>query len=207
MDKTPATIILGMTGSIGMGKSTTARLFKKIKVPIFDADACVHDLYQDLEVLDDIQQAFPQSVLEGKVVKHWLRENVFSDPEKINALEAILHPRVAQARDAFILYHQKRGTPLVVLDIPLLFEKRINTLCHYVLMVWAPEEVRRTRVLSRLHMNEKRLQEILKRFLPEEERKKRADFVLETSRGKSKTFRDLRNLLNPICLQLRKYNA
>ncbi|MCJ2125380.1 dephospho-CoA kinase [Methylobacterium sp. J-077] len=176
-------IILGLTGSIGMGKSATATMFSALGVPVHDADAAVHALYgPGGEAATAIGQTFP-GVLDpqGGVDRARLRAAVLGAADRMAALEAIVHPLVRAASTAFLARHAQ--APLVVLDIPLLYETAGETRCDAVAVVSAPPEVQRARVLARPGMTEDAFAAILAKQMPDAEKRARADFVIDTSRG------------------------
>ncbi|MCC1480964.1 dephospho-CoA kinase [Roseibaca sp. Y0-43] len=165
---------LGLTGSIGMGKSTTAQMFRDLGVPVWDADAAVHRLYQGAAVAP-VGALCPEAVQDGRIDRAALKDWIARDPSALAKLEAVVHPLVAADRAAFIA--QADG-PLVVLDIPLLFETGANV--DGVLVVTAPPDVQRARVLARPGMDAAQLERILARQMPDAEKRARADFVIET---------------------------
>ncbi|MCJ2059940.1 dephospho-CoA kinase [Methylobacterium sp. J-048] len=176
-------VILGLTGSIGMGKSATAKMFSALGVPVHDADAAVHALYgPGGEAASAIGAAFP-GVLDpqGGVDRTCLRAAVLGDPDRMAALEAIVHPLVRAASTAFLARHA--DAPLVVLDIPLLYETGGGRRCDAVVVVSAPPDVQRARVLARPGMTEDAFAAILAKQMPDAEKRARADFVIDTSRG------------------------
>ncbi|MHB2168312.1 dephospho-CoA kinase [Alsobacter sp. R-9] len=174
------TFVLGLTGSIGMGKSTTASLFRQAGVPVHDADATVHDLYAGAAA-PLVEAAFPGTTRDGVVDRAALSARVLGQPEAMAKLEAIVHPLVAAARDAFLVRHE--GAPLVVLDIPLLFETGGEGLCDAVAVVSAPAPVQRERVLSRPGMTPERFEAILARQVPDSQKRARAHLVIDSGRG------------------------
>ena len=172
-------LILGLTGSIGMGKSTVAEMFAAEGVPVFDADAEVRKMQgPDGELLDAIEARFPGSTGPDGVKREVLGAQVFSDPDALAALEAIVHPMVAQKRGAFLLEHA--GAPMVLFDIPLLFEKGGNEAVDKVIVVSASAEVQRRRVLARAGMTPEKFAHILELQVPDAEKRTRADFVIDT---------------------------
>jgi len=176
-------VILGLTGSIGMGKSATAKMFSALGVPVHDADAAVHALYgPGGEAASAIGTAFP-GVLDpqGGVDRARLRAAVLGDSGRMATLEAIVHPLVRAASTAFLARHA--DAPLVVLDIPLLYETGGESRCDAVAVVSAPPEVQRVRVLARLGMTADAFAAILAKQMPDAEKRARADFVIDTSRG------------------------
>ena len=174
--------ILGLTGSVGMGKSATAKMFAEEGVPVHDADAAVHALYEG-EAVQPIEAAFPGTTAGGKVDRMKLGERVIGQPEEMRRLEAIVHPLVAAARDAFLAAAERSGAPVAVLDIPLLYETGGDTLCDAVVVVSAPPEMQRERVLARPGMTEAKFTAILAKQTPDAEKRARADFVVDTSQG------------------------
>jgi dephospho-CoA kinase len=174
--------ILGLTGSIGMGKSTAARFFAEAGVPVHDADAAVHRLYAG-EAVGPIEQAFPGTVRDGKVDRVKLAAQVLDDPAALKRLEAIVHPLVRAQETRFLADAAARGATVVVLDIPLLFEVGAEDRVDAVVVVSAPEEMQRERVLTRADMSEGKLDAILAKQTPDEEKRRRAHFVVDSSRG------------------------
>lgn len=175
-------IRLALTGSIGMGKSTTARMFADAGVPVHDSDAAVHALYAG-RAAPLIEAAFPGTVRKGVVDRALLGERVLSDPDELKRLEAIVHPLVAEEERAFIERARADGAPLVVLDIPLLFEIEALDRVDKVLVVTAPKDVQRERVLSRPGMTEARFEAIRAKQVPDKVKRARADFIIDTSLG------------------------
>jgi len=175
-------IVLGLTGSIGMGKSTTACFFAEEGVPVLDADAVVHDLYEG-EAVAPIEAAFPGTTVGGKVDRHKLGERVIGDEDAMRRLEAIVHPLVRKVEARFLAAAEKSGAEVAVLDIPLLFETGGEARCDAVVVVSAPPEVARERVLERPGMTPQKLDAILRKQLPDAEKRARADFVVDTSQG------------------------
>lgn len=179
-------IVLGLTGSIGMGKSTVAAMFAESGVPVFDADAEVHRLQgPDGAAVTAIEAEFPDTTSDLGVNRTLLREAVMADPTAFARLEAIIHPAVAEARQAFLESH--RAAPLVVLDVPLLFEAGGWKHVDKIAVVSAPAEVQRERVLARPGMTVERFEAILARQLPDLEKRARADFVIPTGGALTET--------------------
>ena len=171
--------ILGLTGSIGMGKSTVAQMFREAGVPVFDADAEVHKLQGPSgPLLTAIEDAFPGTTGAGGVDRPKLGSLVFGDPAALARLEAIVHPAVAKVRELFLLEHA--GVPLVVFDIPLLFEKGGANLVNAVAVVSAPADVQRARVLARPGMTAEKFAHVLGLQVPDAEKRARADYVIDT---------------------------
>lgn len=175
-------IRLGLTGSIGMGKSTTARMFAEAGVPVHDSDAAVHALYAG-RAAPLIEAAFPGTVRDGVVDRALLGERVLGDAAELKRLEAIVHPLVAEQERAFIARAKTDGAPLVVLDIPLLFEIDALDRVDKVLVVTAPQKVQRERVLARPGMTEERFEAIRAKQVPDRVKRARADFIVDTSLG------------------------
>jgi dephospho-CoA kinase len=178
--------ILGLTGSIGMGKSTVAGMFEARGVPVFDADAEVRRMQGPGGcLLEEIENAFPGTTGLAGVDRARLGAAVFGDSAALARLEAIVHPAVRAAREAFLLEHE--AAPLVVFDIPLLFEKGGSDEVDAVLVVTAPPEVQRARVLARLGMTDERYEQILALQLPDAEKRKRADYLIDTGASLAET--------------------
>jgi dephospho-CoA kinase len=187
-------IKIALTGSIGMGKSTAAAMFERAGVPVFDADAVVRDLQgPGGALLDRIGQRFPGTVHNGVLDRDRLAEMVLEDPQQLAALEAIVHPAVYEARLAFI--DRYRDAPALLFDIPLLFETGGQAEFDKVVVVSAPADVQRARVLGRSGMTIEKLNSILARQMPDEEKKARADFVIDTSGDLSTTEARVRDIL------------
>ena len=185
--------ILGLTGSVGMGKSTTAKFFAEEGVPVHDADAAVHRLYEG-EAVAPIEAAFPGTTANGKVDRDKLAASVVGKVESLKRLEAIVHPLVRAAEQKFLADAQAGGAKVALLDIPLLYETGGESRCDAVVVVTAPEHVQRARVLAR-GTSEERLAGILARQLPDAEKRRRADFVVDTSVGFEGTRAQVRDIL------------
>jgi len=175
-------LILGLTGSIGMGKSTTAKLFAEAGVPVYDADAAVHQLYQG-EAAPLIEAAFPGTTAGGKVDRAKLSERVVHDPAAIRQLESIVHPMLGASRQKFFEDAEAAGAPVAVVDVPLLFETGGEKRVDAVVVVSTSPELQRERVLARGTMDEAKLDAIIAKQMPDAEKRKRADFVVDTSHG------------------------
>ncbi len=175
-------IVLGLTGSLGMGKTTTAKMFADEGVPVFDADAIVHRLYEG-EAVPLIEAAFPGTTADGRVDRTRLSARVIGMTEALKKLEAIVHPLVRDAREKFLAEAEEKGAPVAVLDIPLLFETRGHGLISKIVVVSAPADVQRDRVLARPEMTEEKFEAMLERQVPDSEKRRRADFVIDTSHG------------------------
>jgi dephospho-CoA kinase len=175
-------IILGLTGSIGMGKSTTAKLFVEAGVPVYDADATVHRLYEG-EAAPAIEAAFPGTTVGGKVDRTRLSAQVVHDPAAMRRLEQIVHPMLGASRQKFLEDAERSGAPVAVVDVPLLFETGGEKRVDAVVVVTTTPEIQRERILARDNMTADKLDAILTRQLPDTEKRKRADFVVDTSHG------------------------
>ena len=187
-------IKLGLTGSIGMGKSTVATMFADEGVPVFDADAAVHRLQgPEGALVDEIEARFPGTTGEEGVNRGALAERVLAEPEALRRLEELVHPAVAREREAFLSAHA--AAPLVVLDIPLLFEAGGWSKVDRIAVVSAPAEVQRTRVLARPGMSVEKLERILARQMPDEEKRARADFVIPTGCSLDETRDSVRRIV------------
>ena len=174
--------ILGLTGSIGMGKTATAAMFADEGVPVHDADAVVHRLY-DGEATPLIEVAFPGTTSGGKVDRGKLGERVLGDKEAIARLEQIVHPLVTRARERFVADAERSGAKVAVLDVPLLFETGGDKRCDAVVVVSAPADTQRARAFERPGMSEDKFSAILAKQMPDSEKRARADFVVDTSQG------------------------
>ena len=174
--------VLGLTGSLGMGKSTTARFFAEEGIPLHDADAEVHRLY-DGEAMPLIEAAFPGTTTGSKVDRDKLAKEVLGNAAAIKKLENIIHPLVGRAEARFLDEAARKGAAVVVLDIPLLFETGAERRCDAVIVVSAPAEVQRIRVFERPGMTDEKFEAILVKQMPDAEKRARADFVVDTSKG------------------------
>jgi dephospho-CoA kinase len=188
-------IILGLTGSIGMGKSTTAKLFAEAGVPVYDADATVHMLYEG-DAVPVIEAAFPGTTADGKVDRARLSARVVHDPAAIKQLEQIVHPMLGASRQKFLHEAEQSGAPVAVVDVPLLFETGGEKRVDAVVVVTTTPEIQRQRVLARDNMTGEMLDAILARQLPDAEKRKRADFVVDTSHGLDPVRARIRDILS-----------
>ena len=187
-------LILGLTGSIGMGKSTTAKLFAEAGVPVYDADAAVHKIYEG-EAAPAVEAAFPGTTVDGKVDRTKLSAKVVHDPAAIKQLEQIVHPMLGASRQKFLAEAEQSGVPVVVMDIPLLFETGGEKRVDAVVVVTTAPENQRERILARGTMTSEALDAILARQLPDPEPRKRADFVVDTSHGLDPVRAAIRDIL------------
>ncbi len=189
--------MLCVTGSLGMGKSTAARFFAEAGVPVHDSDAAVHALYEG-EAVAAIEQAFPGSTACGKVDRAKLSALVLDDRAALARLEAIVHPMVSASTDRFVAEAHAAGAPIVVLDIPLLFEADLQCRCDAVVVVSAPPEIQRRRALERLGMTEEKFAAILGKQIPDSEKRRRADFVVDSSGSFDHARRQVRDILRSV---------
>ena len=190
-------LILGLTGSIGMGKSTTAKLFVEAGVPVYDADATVHMIYEG-EAAPAIEAAFPGTTVNGRVDRARLSERVMHDPAAIRRLEQIVHPMLRSHHQKFLEEAEKSGAPVAVMDVPLLYETGGETRVDAVVVVTTSPEVQRERILARENMTGEKLDAILARQLPDAEKRKRADFVVDTSHGLDPVRSRIRDILDQV---------
>src|ERR1700722_16054895 len=187
-------ILLGLTGSIGMGKSTTAKLFAEAGVPVYDADAPIHRLYE-VEAVPAIEAAFPGTTVNGKVDRHRLSVQVVHDPAAIKRLEGIVHPMLGASRQRFLRDAEQSGAPVAVVDVPLLYETGGEKRVDAVVVVTTTPEIQRDRILARENMTGEKLDALLARQLPDAEKRKRADFVVDTSHGLDPVRARIRDIL------------
>lgn len=188
------TFLLGLTGSIGMGKSTTSEMFRAEGIPVYDADQAVHRLYAGAAA-PEIEAAFPGVVSEGVVDRTKLSTAVLGRPEALARLEAIIHPLVRAEEQAFLARCRKEGAAVAVLDIPLLFETGGESRCDAVVVVTAPAQVQRARVLGRPGVTEDKLEAILARQMPDAQKRRHAHFLVDTSRGLLAARRQVHSIL------------
>ncbi len=186
--------VLGLTGSLGMGKSATAKMFADEGVPVHDADAAVHRLYEG-EAVPLIEAAFPGTTADGRVNRDELARRVLGDTAAIRRLETIVHPLVAEARERFLANAEREGAAVAVLDIPLLFETGGEKRCDAVVVVSAPADVQRARSFERPGMTEQKFAAIIAKQLPDEEKRARADFIVDTSKGFDAARAQVRDIL------------
>jgi len=193
-------IVLGLTGSIGMGKSAAAATLRHLGVPVFDADAVVHRLLAPGgSAVREVEAAFPGTLdTPGGIDRQRLGQRVFNDPQARLRLEGILHPLVRDAERRFVAQARTRRAPLVVLDIPLLFETGGRARCDYALVVSAPPRLQRERVMRRPGMTESRFAGILRAQMSDSEKRRRADFVVPTALGRNLAYRRLQRIVRQL---------
>lgn len=191
------TFVLGLTGSIGMGKSATAAMFRAQDVPVHDADEAVHRLYRG-DAAPLVEKAFPGVVVDRVVDRTRLRERVIGSPEALRRLEAIVHPLVRREEERFLARCAADGRPLAVLDVPLLFETGEEGRCDAVLVVSAPADVQRQRVLARPGMTEGTFRAILAKQMPDAEKRSRAHFIVDTAHGFAAAERQVRDIVQAL---------
>jgi dephospho-CoA kinase len=188
---------VGLTGSIGMGKSTTAQMFRDEGIAVLDSDQIVHDLYRGAAVAP-IAAAFPDVVVDGVVDRSALGAHVLSDLAAMEKLEAIVHPLVWAARDAFIQQRQAQGDWIVVYDVPLLFETGADKSVDAIVVVTAPPELQKQRVLMRPGMTQEKFEAIVGKQTPDTEKRARADFIVETGEGLDAARAQVRHILKTL---------
>jgi dephospho-CoA kinase len=192
-------LLIGLTGSIGMGKTETAGMFAQLGIPVYDADAAVHRLYAPGgEAVAAIARVFPECVDGGRVDRACLSAKLRTDSAALARLEEIVHPLVAREQEAFIARASAEGTTLVVLDIPLLFETGADRRVDAVVVVTAPHDIQRARVLARPGMSEELFEQILSRQLPDVDKREQAHFVVETDKGISHAFRQVKQIVSEL---------
>ncbi|MAI12783.1 MAG: dephospho-CoA kinase [Rhodospirillaceae bacterium] len=192
-------IVLGITGSIAMGKSTASTMLSHLNNPIHDADKTVHELMSvNGKAYNEIAKSFPETIQVDGVDRTKLGHEVFGNPEKLKQLENILHPLVREARKRFFEQQNRYKKRLVILDVPLLYETGGDKDCDKVLVVSAPYFIQKQRALARHGMTQTKFQDILKRQLPDHEKRRRADFIVPTGLGKAHTYRALQRLIRDL---------
>ncbi len=189
--------VLCLTGSLGMGKSRTAQFFAELGVPVHDSDAVVHALYAG-DAVSVIERAFPGTTAEGKVDRNKLAKRVVGDDAALARLEAIVHPLVAAARDRFLAEAEAAGAPVVVLDVPLLFETAGQRGCDAVVVVSAPAGIQRQRAFERPGMTEEKFNALLAKQMPDAEKRRRADFIVDSSQSFDHARAQVRDILQAI---------
>jgi dephospho-CoA kinase len=189
-------LLVGLTGSIGMGKTETARQFARLGIPVHDADTAVHRLYEPGGgAVAAIAQAFPECVRDGRVDRAGLSARLRKEPSALSRLESIVHPFVAAEQRVFIAVATAAGADMVVLDVPLLFETGSERDMDAIVVVSAPEAIQRARVLARPGMNEEALDHILARQVPDVDKRARAHFVVETGKGLDHAFEQIKSIV------------
>ncbi|MFZ3352408.1 MAG: dephospho-CoA kinase [Xanthobacteraceae bacterium] len=189
--------VLCLTGSLGMGKTTAARYFAEAGVPVHDSDAVVHALYEG-KAVSAIEQAFPGSTSGGKVDRAKLAAMVLNDRAALARLEAIVHPLVSESTDEFLADAKAKGVSVVVLDVPLLFETDTHRRCDATVVVSAPAQIQRQRVLERPGMTEEKFSAILSKQLPDAEKRRRADFIVDSSKDYDHARAQVRDILRAV---------
>ncbi len=195
--------VLCLTGSLGMGKSTAARFFSEAGVPVHDSDAAVHVLYEG-EVASEIERAFPGSTSGGKVDRAKLAAMVLNDSAALARLEAIVHPLVTASREKFLAEAQACGAEVVVFDVPLLFETGLERHCDAVVVVSAPPDVQRQRALGRPGMTEEKFAAINAKQVPDAVKRRRADFIVDSSRDFDHARAQVRDILRAVAKMKRR---
>jgi dephospho-CoA kinase len=189
-------IVIGLTGSIGMGKSTAAKMFRRLGVPVEDSDAAVHALFaKGGAAVEPVGAAFPGVVKDGAVDRAALGKLVYGDPAALKTLESIVHPLVGRSRDAFLARMRARREPVVVLDIPLLFEAGLDRLCDATVVVSAPGFLQEARVMARPGMTRERFTRIRAQQMSDAEKRRRADFVVSSGLGRAHTLNRLSRIV------------
>lgn len=192
-------IVVGLTGSIGMGKSNAAQVLRRLGVPVHDADAAVHRLMAPGgRAVHKVAEQFPQALSGNRIDRKILGDLVFGDTPALRRLEGILHPLVRQSSRAFVAAAARRRLPVVVLDIPLLYESRGEKSVDLVIVVSAPRTIQRQRVLARPGMTEEKFRAILARQVPDVEKRRRADYVVLTGGHRGETYRQLRRIVDEL---------
>ena len=189
-------IILGLTGSIGMGKTTTAGFFEEAGVPVYNADRAVHELYESKPVIENLSRIFPDCLTDGRIDRSKLSKTIVKDPSKLVLLERFIHPLVRKKEKDFVKMHRDRGDRLVVLDIPLLFEKGPEGRVDKIAVVSAPTEIQRQRVLARSGWDNEKLDRILSRQISDEEKRRRADFIIDTGNSLDDARQQVKHLIS-----------
>lgn len=194
---------IGLTGSIGMGKSTTAQLFRDEGIAVFDSDAIVHELYQGAAV-EPIAKSFPQVVENGVINRAKLADVVLKNPQALKKVEEIVHPLVWSERDKFFKTYQEKGAHIVVYDIPLLFEKGVDSSVDIIVVASATSEAQKTRVLARPGMTVEKFEVLKSKQMSDVEKRARADFIVDTSFGLESARQQVRDILDKLTQSLSK---
>lgn len=201
-------MLVGLTGSIGMGKTETAKMFARLGIPVYDADAAVHALYEvGGAAVPEIAKIFPASVKHGRVDRNVLAQFVTGDKAALDTLERIVHPLVAREQQTFLDAAQKAGAEMVVLDIPLLFEKGGHARVGAIVVVSAPPHIQRERVLARPGMTAQKLDHILDRQMPDAEKRAKAHFVVETDKGLDHAFEQVKSIVAELHKRRAEHNG
>lgn len=197
--------VIGLTGSVGMGKTTTARMFAERGVPVHDSDAAVHLLYSGA-LVPEIEAAFPGTTADGRVDRSKLAAKVLGNPDALKRLEAIVHPQVREAERRFLASATADGATAVVLDIPLLFETGGETRVDAVVVVTAPAEMQHGRVLERPGMTLEKFEAILAKQMPDAEKRRRADFIVDTGQGLDHARKQVDEILRAVATMPQRRN-
>jgi dephospho-CoA kinase len=198
-------IVLGLTGSIAMGKSTAAAMFRRLGVPVYDADRAVHRLLgKGGAAVTPVATTFPGVVVDGTIDRRLLGERVFGNAAALRELERILHPLVLRERQRFLRAARLQGRRLVVLDIPLLFETGGERACDAVAVVSAPASLQQARLLQRPGMSPERIAGVMRRQMPDKEKRRRADFIIPTGLGKASTYATIRGIVSTLLGERRR---
>ncbi|MCM2476678.1 dephospho-CoA kinase [Rhizobium sp. CG5] len=187
-------IVVGLTGSIGMGKSTTAAMFAEQGIAVHDSDRTVHELYQD-EAVEPMSQAFPEAVIGGVVDRSILSQTLAKNPANFETLELIVHPLVRARQQRFLAEQERLGADIVVLDIPLLFETGAQDRVDRIVVVSCEPDIQRTRVLQRAGMTEEKFNMILSRQVADADKRHMADFVIDTGQGMEAARRQVADII------------
>ena len=192
-------IVIGLTGSIGMGKTTTSKMFEEAGCPVFDADKTVHDLYdKGGEAVPLIRSVFPDAVTDGAINRKALGAHMRADPLNLTVLESFIHPMVAKARQRFFDTAQKNKADIVIMDVPLLFETGGDAYVDKIVVVTAPYATQEKRVLARPGMSVEMFQTLLKRQTPDAEKRKRADYLIFTNKGLEAARKQVQDILKEL---------
>jgi len=192
-------IIIGLTGSIAMGKTETAKMFKRLNVPVYNADDIVHDLYaRGGEAVKPVSALYPDVIVNDEVSRGKLSEKILKNPQVVDEIEKIVHPLVRKKQNEFIAAAKKTGTPLVVLDIPLLLEKGGEALVDKIVVVTAPADIQRQRAMERPGMTPEKFELILSRQMPDEEKRVKADYIVETDKGLEHAFHQVDKIVKDL---------
>lgn len=192
-------LLIGLTGSIGMGKSQTARLFEELGVPVYDADATVHALYaKGGDAVEPVGELFPDVIVDGAIDRARLSAHVINDAAALKKLEAVVHPLAGRAQFDFLRQHLARGTAMVALDIPLLLETGAQDRVDAVVLVSAPFAIQKQRVLARPNMSEEKFNAIIAKQMPDAEKRAHADFIVDSSISVDDARRQVRDILTAL---------